>query len=147
MLLYELEGQPMKNAIITISFTAASVLSTPTATLAQAAMFDAAQVTAVCAASSTQCQALVAQIIAQLNSAGLSTAAVNSQLGVLASSIVAAAKEAPSSVSSLAETLLTVAAASTDANQAEQIRQVASIVSDGGASAINTTTAVAASPA
>ncbi len=137
----------MKNIVIAISFAAVGAISTPSAARAQAAAFDSAQVTAVCAASSTQCQALVAQIIAQLKVAELSAAAINTQLGVLASSIVTAAQETPVVAAALADTLRTVAVASTDPTQAEQIRQVATIVSEGGAGAVDTTTAVGASPA
>ena len=61
----------MKNIVIAISFAAVGAISTPSAARAQAAAFDSAQVTAVCAASSTQCQALVAQIIAQLKVADI----------------------------------------------------------------------------
>jgi hypothetical protein len=137
----------MNNIVIAFSCAAAAALSTPPAAHAQAASFDSAQVTAVCAASSTQCQALVAQIIAQLNVAGMSAAAVNTQLGVLAASLVAAAREAPAIASSLAETLQTIAAESSDPTQAEQIREVATIVSEGGSNSLDTTTAVGASPA
>ncbi|WP_114287882.1 hypothetical protein [Candidatus Halocynthiibacter alkanivorans] len=137
----------MKNIVIAISFAAVGAISTPSAARAQAATFDSAQVTAVCAASSTQCQALVAQIIAQLKVAELSAAAINTQLGVLASSIVTAAQETPAVAAALADTLRTVAVASTDPTQAEQIREVATIASEGGAGSVDTTTAVGASPA
>lgn len=133
------------------TIAACSVISLATATpgFAQVAMFDPASVEAVCAASPTDCDALIQQIIAQLKAAGLDANSFASQLGLLASSVLIAAQNSGSgnAASVLGATLRLIASESSDPDQANAILAVAAIVEAGDADTIVVSGPIGASPA
>lgn len=130
--------------ILTVSIFAAG-----TKPQAQTSFFDAEQLAAECSASPASCQTHVANVLATLLSASLPANQLNTQLGVLASSVLHAAQATttPTAARALASTLQDIAAASSDMAQANAIRIVASNVAKGQAKNIDVMTAFAASPA
>lgn len=132
------------------SFAAAYLLSVSAVSpvLAQAApTVDRANIAAVCAASASQCDVLIAREIARLKAAGLTAAELGTELAVVAAAVVEAAKASPALQASLGKTLSTVAAAAPSSAQAASIEKVASVVSSGGASGVDIVTAIGGSPA
>lgn len=103
----------------------------PSAGMAQTLAFDRTQLVATCTASPSSCGAAVRAVIATLKAAGLSEAALNSQLGAVAGSVIEAAQTTTSvDFSGFGDAIAVVADASTDAAQAASIRGVvASVVS------------------
>jgi hypothetical protein len=124
-----------------------SVISVSSAAAQAATTVDRANIAAVCAASSSQCQALIAREIARLKAAGLTAAELGTELAVVAAGLVDAAKSNPSLQASLGNALNTVAAAAPSPAQAASIAEVAEVVGGGGASGVDITTAIGGSPA
>lgn len=136
----------MKKYFVTAAAIAAFATSATVAS-AQAVSFDAARVQQVCASSGAQCSALVKQIVAQLKASGLPAANVNTQLGVLASSVASAAQSPAANVEvvDLSASLQEIAAASTDEAQAEGIAELAGDIQSGDVSAEDIADATGAS--
>ncbi len=120
---------------------------TVTASAQGAGIVDQANIAAVCATSVSACEALVAQVIADLEAAGLTDAQLGTELGVVAAAVVQAAQESPALNTGLADVLTDVAVAAPTEAQSNSIIQVADVVETGGADTIDTTTAVGGSPA
>ncbi|MFP1645474.1 hypothetical protein [Pontitalea aquivivens] len=111
---------------------------------AQQALFDPGAISAGCAAGN--CVGAVRASVTALQAQGLTAAAMNSQLAILAATLVQAAQTAPAATAAdYATALEAVAAASTDPAQARAIASVAQAVGAGKAATIDLTTGIAAS--
>ena len=106
-------------------FIGATFMAAPT--VAQTFTVDTAAISAACSASAAACQAVVAAQVARLRAAGLTPAAINAQLGVIAgTAITAAASLPPAQRVQLAATIRSVASASTNPAQVQALQTLAS---------------------
>jgi len=113
----------------------------------QVALFDSAQVTAACLAAPDLCEAHINAAVSALQAAGLSGEVFHTQLGILASLVLAVVLDpAVANPNAIAPLLEHVASASGDAAQAQAIRTVVAHVADGNLSLIQPGPAFAASP-
>ena len=107
---------------------------------AQTPSFDTAAIEAACASSGATCSIAVQAAIAALSAAGVTGAALNVQLGLIAGVAVDAAQSLPASQrAGLVAALSAIAAASTDAAQIASLNTLsASVTSDtfGGLTAV-----------
>jgi hypothetical protein len=132
----------IKKLIMATAITA--VMSMPTLVLAQAsASFDIGGLTAAC--GNGDCSAAIANAVTSAKNAGATAAEVNSQLGALAGSLIAAAVANPAKRVLLAAALQAAAAQSTSAAQAAALQTAAAQVEAGNAGSINVADATAAS--
>ncbi|NEX46528.1 hypothetical protein [Pseudotabrizicola algicola] len=98
----------------------------PAPSSAQTVAFDANAVRTACATSSLECLAAVRAAIAGLRQAGLSIAALNTQLGILAGTALGAAAALPAAErTALANVLREIAAASTNSDQIASLTSLA----------------------
>lgn len=122
----------LKQLVASAMFVGATFTAAPT--FAQTFTVDSAAIAAACANSATACEAAVAQQVARLRAAGLSPAVVNRQLGVIAGTAVSSAASLPAAQrGQLANTLRSVAAASTNTRQVAAIQQLATNLTAGTA--------------
>lgn len=117
---------------------AAMTLSAP----ASAQSVDLPAISAACATSADACQAAVRIAIAAVRAAGLSPAAANAQLGVIAGVAVQAAATLPTAQRVAVGSVLTeIAAASTNPVQQQTLAQLANQLQSGASVAELTATA------
>ncbi|WP_380056727.1 hypothetical protein ACFE33_03030 [Falsihalocynthiibacter sp. SS001] len=129
----------MNNLLTKISalLTATLLAALPASANAQTLSFDQEQLLNACSASPGSCAAAVQLVIADLKAAGLSEAEFNSQLGVIAGTIVTAAQETSSQdYSGLGEALEQVAQETSDQHQAQSIRSVVAAVGSGNLASV-----------
>lgn len=110
----------------------AATMSFSAAATAQTALVDTAAISAACSTSGAACTVAVRAAIVRLRAAGLTPAALNAQLGVIAGTAVrAAASLPPAQRVAVAASLREIAAASTNAGQIASITQVATAIEAG----------------
>lgn len=111
---------------ITTAFFVSMTLGFPSASLAQTAAVNTANVAAECAKSAALCKAAVEAAIATLKSLGLTPTQLNAQLGVLAGAALGGAQSLPAAEKlALAGTLRAISAESTNPAQAAALTQLA----------------------
>lgn len=132
---------------IALAISLSGIAATPS--LAQAARFDLIKLKASCAGLAIECETAATRAILLLQAERLPPEQLNTQLGIIASGIIAAAQASPGPdvVQKLAAALRRTAAASTDATQTASILEVAQEVASGNAGRIDIITAFSASPA
>lgn len=104
----------------------------PTVASAQSLAFERSQLSATCSMSPQICAAAVSAVIVKLKAQGFTGAALNSQLGAVAASVVEAAQSATNAdYVALGNAMEVIAKSSTDKVQAASIRSVVASISTG----------------
>ena len=131
-------------AIFALVATAFMVM--PRVTLAQAAQFDTGQVLDRC--QTVDCRRVVHRVVKRIRKGGASRDEMNSQIGILAGTVIDAAKDRPRrEVRDIASSLIFMSAISTDRRQRLALRRAAFAVARGRANNFDTSSPWAVSPA
>ncbi len=116
-----------------IACVVALTLAAPAPTFAQTAVVNSGAIAAACATSAAACEAAILAAIAALQQAGLTPAALNEQLGIIAGVALNAARALPpSELAALSGTVSRLAAASTDPAQQTALLQLSQAIATGG---------------
>ena len=120
----------VRKLVLGMILSGATAFSAPV--LAQTYIVDTAAIVSGCSTSAGACTIVVQAAITALQAAGLSAAALNAELGVIASTaLLAAASLPPAQLALLSAVMMDIAAASTDPLQKQALTELASALESG----------------